>query len=138
MNITAHVFGKEGCSKCAALKRRLERLLTKPEYSMIKMEYHDVMTLDGIVGFCKAECLNPNRIPALLLASDGKYIKYTAWKELDANEGPANGSFSASATYPYVGVQTNYDSTGVITEQTIKDLLDAAIELVRIKDEVVH
>lgn len=131
MNLVAHVFGKEGCSKCAALKRRLERLLAKPEYSMIKMEYHDVMTLDGIVDFCKAECLNPNRIPALLMESDGEYVELPKklWDDLDRNDGPEHGRFSPDATYPYVGTQTNYDGNGVITEQTIQGILDTAIAL---------
>ena len=129
--ITAHVFGKEGCSKCAALKRRLERLLAKPEYSMIRMEYHDVMTLDGIVDFCKAECLNPNRIPALLMESDGKYVKIPecVWNELDKTDNLKNGRFDPGVTYPYVGVQTNYDSTGVIQESLVRDLLDIAKSL---------
>lgn len=130
MNLVAHVFGKEGCSKCAALKRRLERLLTKPEYSMIKMEYHDVMTLDGIVDFCKAECLNPNRIPALLMASESGYVRQPAWAESMFDSSTPYFAFDPAATYPYVGVQTNYDGNGVITEQTIQGILDTAIALV--------
>jgi hypothetical protein len=134
MSITAHVFGKEGCSKCAALKRRLERLLAKPEYSMIKMEYHDVLTLDGIVDFCKTGCLNPNRIPALLLADNGKYIEMPGcmWDEVEKGSGLMNSRFDPSVTYPYVGVQTNYDSTGVITESVVQDLLDIAKSLTEV------
>ena len=68
MRYVANVFGKEGCAKCALLKRRLAALLERPEYSGIEMRYHDVLTLDGVVDFCKADCLNPNRIPALLMS----------------------------------------------------------------------
>ena len=62
MKIYANVFGKQGCKKCEMLKMRLAALLEKPEYSGIELRYHDVLTLDGIVDFCKADCLNPNRI----------------------------------------------------------------------------
>ena len=134
MSLVAHVFGKEGCSKCAALKRRLERLLVKPDYSMITMKYHDVMTLDGIVDFCKAECLNPNRIPALLLENDGKYVEIPecVWDELDKDAELKNSRFDPGVTYPYVGVQTNYDDTGVIPEDVIKNVLDMAKNLIEV------
>ena len=134
MSLVAHVFGKEGCTKCAALKRRLERLLGKPEYSMITMKYHDVMTLDGIVDFCKAECLNPNRIPALLLENDGKYVEIPecVWDELDKDAELKNSRFDPGVTYPYVGVQTNYDDTGVIPEDVIKNVLDTAKNLIEV------
>ena len=117
MNLVAHVFGKEGCSKCAALKRRLERLLAKP--------------VDGIVKFCLTGCLNPNRIPALLMEEDGSYVEIPKklWDDLDKNDGPEHGRFSPDATYPNVGTQTNYDGNGVITEQTIQGILDTAIAL---------
>ena len=73
--MVVHVFGKEGCSKCAMLKRRLGQLLEDPDYgNVFEMMYHDVLTLDGIVEFCKAACLNPNRIPAMLVSKDGKYV----------------------------------------------------------------
>lgn len=119
----AHVFGKEGCSKCAALKRRVEQLRSLDGYSDLKMEYHDVMTLDGIVAFCKAECLNPNRIPALLMSDDeGRYIR--SGRRI---RGATSDDYKESVTWQWVGVQTDYaNGGGVITPAMVKDVVDEA------------
>ena len=67
----AHVFGKShGCEKCDMLKRRLHALLEKEEYKNIKFEFHDILTEEGVVDFCKTQCINPNRVPALVLTHD--------------------------------------------------------------------
>lgn len=121
MALVAHVFGKAGCGKCALLKRRLSDILALPEYSGIGMEYHDVLTLPGIVEFCKSGCLNPNRIPALLMARDGEWVD--SGMRLDSK-----GVFNPYVTYPFIGVQTDYDGGGVIRPDDIKDVLRQALE----------
>lgn len=123
MRYVANVFGKEGCSKCALLKRRLAALLERPEYSGIEMRYHDVLTLDGVVDFCKADCLNPNRIPALLMSvvDDGGHERYLSAPPCDAD-------FAESATCGHVGTQTDYDNGGgVIPPPVIQGILDKAL-----------
>ena len=70
------VFGKQGCDKCHTLNQRLDKLLATEEYSNFEKVYLDVETLDGLVAFAEAECINPSRIPAMLV---------TAWNE-DAGE----------------------------------------------------
>lgn len=123
--MTAHVFGKEGCAKCAALKRRIGALLEQPEYGeCFDMQYHDVLTLDGIVDFCNAACLNPNRIPALLISRNGKYIPSMRHRN------PSVEDYNPSVTYQWLGIQTDYDHGGVITPDTIKSILDEAKESV--------
>ncbi len=120
-----HIFGKEGCSKCAAMKRRVEALLKRDEFAKCRMEYHDVLTVEGLLVFCKAMCLNPNRIPALLLSDDGgRYIvRRGIWEPAETDK-PERFKFSQSATYPYLGVQTDYDSGGgVIRPETIERLM---------------
>lgn len=131
----AHVFGKQGCSKCQALKRRLADLLARPEYADFKMEYHDVLTEDGVVKFCKAGCLNPNRIPALLVSVDGRYvINPLSYGDTSVDV------FKASFTYSWVGIQTDYDNGGgLITPAMVKEVLDDAKEVVygtKAKEEV--
>lgn len=120
----AHVFGKEGCSKCAALKRRVDQLRSLDEYGDVKMEYHDVMTLDGIVAFCKADCLNPNRIPALIMSDDdGRYIR--SGRSEARGDTPAD--YKESVTYQWVGVQTDYDNGGgLITPDMIRQVFQEA------------
>ena len=131
----AHVFGKEGCSKCAALKRRVEQLTGTAEYAGVKMVYHDVMTLDGIVEFCKADCLNPNRIPALLMSDDeGNYCR--SGRRLSSTKAE---DFADSVTYQWVGVQTDYDhGGGVITPVMVRDVFEKAAVVCRRDEALPH
>lgn len=119
-----HLFGKEGCTKCAAMKRRLTALLERPEFAAFRIEYHDVMTLPGIVEFCKAGCLNPNRIPAVLVSGeDGKYLPGRIRRRTD------EGVFAESVTFPFAGIQTDYDhGGGVVSPAALEDVLRQALE----------
>ena len=65
--LSIHVFGKAGCQKCQVLKGRIDSLLKKPEWHGFSMAYHDIETEDGMVAFCKLECLNPQRIPGFVI-----------------------------------------------------------------------
>lgn len=119
--IYAHVYGKgHGCSKCTVLKQRLEGLLQKPEYNGIQMKFSDVLTADGLVDFLKAEVLNPNRIPALIMETQEGPL----YMDRDDTE-----LFQSSCTGHYLGIQTDYTHGGVIPPATIKGLLDKALEL---------
>lgn len=120
----AHVFGKQGCAKCDMLKRRLGRVLSEDRYSGIVMEYHDVMTEEGLVDFCRAEVLNPNRIPALLVSdAEGNYIFSRRLSPEDKSQ------YDPSSTVMWTGIQTDYDGAGrgVITEDQIRNVLEAAL-----------
>jgi hypothetical protein len=88
------------------------------------MEYHDVLTLDGIVAFCKADCLNPNRIPALLMSyDDGRYIP--SGRRIGRDD--TTEDYRESVTYRWVGVQTDYDNGGgVITPDMIRQVFQEA------------
>lgn len=115
----AHIFGKHGCMKCALLRRRLETLLQQPEYASVEIVYHDVLTQDGIVAFCKTEVLNPNRIPALLMEKEGSYMR----------TGVDESRYVQSTTPGIIGIQTDYDNGGgVITPAAIRNVLDAAVK----------
>ena len=121
-----HVFGKEGCTKCAAMKRRVLKLMEKPEFAKCRMEYHDVLTEDGLVAFCKAMCLNPNRIPALLVSDDdGRYVvRRGTWLDTPDAMRPERYKFATGATYPLLGVQTDYDEGGgLVRPETIERLM---------------
>ena len=125
MKLIAHVYGKHGCKKCELLKSRLQKLLEKDEYKDISMNYSDVLTLDGIVAFCKVKCLNPNRIPALVMETeqDGviKPVPSAHRKSLESQV------FGAGVVYSYIGVQTDYDNGGgVISPAMIESVLTEA------------
>jgi hypothetical protein len=122
------VFGKEGCDKCHTLNQRLDKLLSKDEYSEFEKLYCDVETIDGLVAFSEAECINPSRIPAMLV---------TQWnEETDEYEpvstkepGAADTLCKKAKLYQYVGLQTDYSDIGkgVISPKMIQSVLAEAM-----------
>lgn len=118
------VFGKPGCDKCAILKKRLADLLAMPDYAMFDLSYADVETVEGLTRFCRAEELNPNRIPAFVIErhENGEWI---------AIESPHAEGDPAGRLTCRLGMQTDYSGAGrgVIPPKAIAGLLDRAREL---------
>lgn len=120
------VFGKPGCAKCDQLKKRLGKLLADPRWEGIGMEVQDLSTVEGLVNFAEAECLNPQRIPALLVLreNDG-----AGWQPLPS---PAPGAEDAvcgkSRLYSWIGLQTDYSEAGkgLITPAMLESVLEDA------------
>ena len=123
------VFGKQGCDKCHTLNQRLDKLLAKEGFDAFEKLYCDVETIEGIVAFAEAECINPSRIPALLV---------TQWNE-DAGDfepvsvkepGSADAVCKKSRLYQYLGLQTDYSDVGkgVISPKMIQSILDEVPE----------
>ena len=122
------VFGKAGCEKCKVLNARLDALLEKPEWGTdFEKMYCDVETEDGLVPFAKAECISPNRIPALLVSklndTTGKYQPLA-----NPTPGKIDPVLKKSKLYQYLGMQTDYtdDGKGLITPKMIASLLEEA------------
>lgn len=120
----AHVIGHTGCAKCAMLNRRLDAILENEPYKgrFVKI-YHDTedprgmdYQEDALVFFCKTQCINPNRIPAMIITDEGEF--------LERNGEPTNGN----QLYQYIGIQTDYANGGVITPELIRQTLDEALE----------
>ncbi len=118
------VFGKKSCDKCHTLNQRLDKLLEKGGYEQFEKLYCDVETIDGLVAFAEAECVNPSRIPALLV---------TAWNDQDEDyvpvpvkePGAADPVCKKARLYQYLGLQTDYSDTGkgVISPKMIQAIL---------------
>lgn len=120
------VFGKTACEKCKALNRRLDRLMTEPRWQDFEKVYCDVETEDGLIAFCRAQCVNPNRIPAMLVArrsEDGRYQPLPL-----SRPGATDGVHGLSHLYQFVGLQTDYSESGngLITPQMIEAVLGEA------------
>jgi hypothetical protein len=119
------VFGKQGCDKCHTLNQRLDKLLAKEEYADFDKLYCDVETLDGLVSFSEAECINPSRIPAMIVGEwseeKGEYT-LVGTKEPGAEDPVCK----KSKLYQYVGLQTDYSGTGVISPKMIQSVLAEA------------
>jgi len=121
------VFGKEGCDKCHTLNQRLDKLLTKEGFADFGKLYCDVETIDGLVAFSEAECINPARIPAMLV---------TRWDEaaeeyapIHTREPGAQDDVCKKAKlYQYLGLQTDYSGIGkgLITPKMIQSILAEA------------
>lgn len=119
------VFGKKGCEKCHTLNQRIDKLLAKEGCDVFEKIYCDVETIDGLVAFAEAECINPSRIPAMLV---------TEWNEDEGDYEPvslkepgAEDSICKQAKlYQYLGLQTDYSDVGkgVITPKMIQSILD--------------
>ena len=128
--LTVNVFGKPGCAKCAMLNRRLDKMLAEdPRYARFHKEYHNVLSEEGLVEFCKSECLNPSRIPAMVIScadSEGKN-HYLVNPDPDAFDSVCRHS----KLYQFLGVQTDYseEGKGIISPEMIKSILDEALEI---------
>ena len=61
------VFGKKDCAKCKQLNQRIDDLLAEPEWAEFEKCYYELGSVEGLVAFCKAECINPQRIPAFVI-----------------------------------------------------------------------
>ncbi len=123
------VFGKAGCDKCKTLNQRLDKLLAKPEWKVFDKQYCDVLTEEGLVPFCEAECINPQRIPAMLIC---QYDEGGGEYEPMANTemGQPDKLCAASKLYHYLGLQTDYSATGkgVLSPKMIASVLLQALE----------
>ena len=122
-----HVFGKPGCAKCHTLQGRLDDLLSEPEWSDFEKIYHDLETEDGLVAFCDAECLNPQRVPGFYVS---KLDPSTGEQRPLVNPTPdtPDPSTGNSAPYTWVGLQTDYSPSGrgVLTPRMIESTLAKA------------
>ena len=120
------VFGKTSCDKCKVLNRRLDRLFTEEKWQDFEKHYCDVETEEGLLTFCRAQCVNPSRIPALLVmrrSADGRLEPIQ-----NPNPGVADAVCRRSRLYQYVGLQTDYSDigSGIITPEMIESVLLAA------------
>jgi hypothetical protein len=121
------VFGKAGCDKCAVLNQRLDNLLGKKEWQDFEKEYLDVETEDGLVAFSEAECVNPQRIPAMLVTHHVE--EADSYQPMpNPHPGARDDVCKQSKLYQFLGLQTDYSETGrgVITPKMIAAVLSEA------------
>lgn len=121
------VFGKKGCQKCSVLNQRLDKMLAEKEWAEFEKCYRDVETEEGLIAFSEAECINPQRIPAMMVMrrqDDGSYVPVANPKM--GEKDPVCGK---SRLYQYLGLQTDYTDAGkgVISPKMIKAVLSDAL-----------
>lgn len=118
------LFGKQGCPKCKTLSKRVDAILKKKEWQDVEKVYWDVETEDGLVSFSKTECLNPQRIPGLVVArrtEDGCFqpIPNRAPEKTDK-------TCKGAKLFNVMGLQTDYTDKGVITPRMVESVLTEA------------
>jgi hypothetical protein len=121
------VFGKPGCAKCKTLNQRLDKLLATKKWADFEKEYCDVETVEGLVAFASAECINPQRIPAMLITrreeQTGQYAPVATREPKQTDK-----VCGKSKLYQYVGLQTDYTPAGkgLISPKMITAVLEEA------------
>lgn len=122
------VFGKMDCDKCKTLNQRLDKLLEREEWQAFEKVYYDLLTVDGLVAFSEAECINPQRIPALLVT---RRVEATDAYEPVPNSRPGarDEICGAARLYPYLGLQTDYSDQGrgIISPRMLTAVLSEAL-----------
>jgi hypothetical protein len=124
------IFGKEGCAKCEVLKERLGKTLGTDKWADFDKQYLSVKTAEGLVAFSRAQCINPSRIPAMLVTKrDPETGEYRYMP--NPTPGAEDPVCQKSKLYQYLGLQTDYSDTGkgVISSKMITSVLAQAKEL---------
>ena len=105
------VFGKAGCDKCKMLNRRIDSLLAKDDWQDFEKAYCDLDSEPGLVSFCRAECINPSRIPAFQVMKrqkdTGEYLPL-----LNRCPGQTDETCKNSKLYTFLGLQSDYSAVG--------------------------
>ena len=122
--LTIHIFGKsEGCTKCAALKRKVASVMEEEKYrGRFVVSFHDVLTEEGLVDFCRSN-INPNSLPGLVIGIGELFLESVCTSEQWLERG--------NLLRPWLGLFTDYGERhrGVITTEEIRGLLDTAIDV---------
>ena len=124
-----HVFGKPGCEKCALLNKRIDGLLQEEGWQEFEKIYHDVDTVEGLVAFAQAECLNPSRIPSFLIAEkDPDTGRWRYLPRLFRDDQIA--LLGRTVLYTYQGLETDYSSAGkgLIPPNLIEQTMQLALQ----------
>jgi len=122
------VFGKPGCDKCTQLNKRLDKILADKEWSDFEKEYCDVETVDGLVAFASAECINPQRVPAMLVTKRQEESERYAPVAVRNPQQEPDAVCGKSKLYQFVGLQTDYTDAGkgIISPKMITAILTEA------------
>ena len=122
--LTIHIFGKsDGCTKCAALKRKVASVMEEEKYrGRFVVSFHDVLTEEGLVDFCRSN-INPNSLPGLVIGIGELFLESVCTSEEWIERG--------NLLKPWLGIFTDYSERhrGVITTEEIRGLLDTAIDV---------
>jgi hypothetical protein len=125
-NYKIQVFGKPGCDKCAVLNQRLDKLLAEEQWRDFEKEYCSLDTEDGLVAFAESECINPNRIPALIVkrlnSGTGEY------EPMPAPPAMNDDLTRRTSLRAFLGLQTDYGEAGrgVLSPKTLEWVLREA------------
>ena len=123
--LTVHIFGKsEGCTKCAALRRKVASVIGEDDYrGKFAVVFHDVLTEEGLVDFCRSN-INPNSLPGMVIGIGELFLESVCTSEEWLSRG--------NLLKPWLGLFTDYSERhrGVITSEEICEILSLALKQV--------
>ena len=123
--LTIHIFGKsDGCTKCAALKRKVASVIGEDDYrGKFAVVFHDVLTEEGLVDFCRSN-INPNSLPGLVIGIGELFLESVCTSAEWLERG--------NLLRPWLGLFTDYGERhrGVITTDEIREILSLALKQV--------
>jgi hypothetical protein len=119
------VFGKPGCSKCKSLNGRLDKMLAEDKWQDFEKSYFSLDTEEGLIEFCNTECINPQRLPALVVAAvDGESGRVSLLE--NPRKGQPDATCKGSKLYTYLGLQTDYTDRGVLRPEMLESVFHEA------------
>jgi len=121
------IFGKPDCPMCELLHANVDRLLADESWADVDQESIDLGTIPGLVEFADAECLNPQRVPALrVLRRDARGVYQAIPLQRPVLDDPVCGK---SRLYGVLGLQADYTHAGGrISPEMIAHVVDEARE----------
>jgi glutaredoxin len=121
------IYGKDGCDKCALLKRRVSSLLAKGNQDF-DLDYQNLSTAEGMAAYALAETVNGQRIPAMQIMRYNEDRK-TYVKIPDPRPEVTDSENGRVFVPVYLQIQTDYASgSGVITPADVTRLMVLARE----------
>jgi hypothetical protein len=121
------IYGKDGCDKCALLKRRVSSILAKGNQDF-DMDYQNLSTAEGMAAYALAETVNGQRVPALQIMRYNDERK-TYVKIADPRPEVTDSEHGRVFVPVYLQIQTDYSSgSGVITPADVTRLMALARE----------
>ena len=83
-DVTIAVYGREGCNRCAAARKKIDFFLKKWGFAeMAEMVYHDMSTEDGMAEAAFNEVMD---IPAIIIKHDGQDVSRWDGELPDSNQ----------------------------------------------------
>ena len=123
------VFGKRNHAETDELLHNITEMLASNAISDAYLAFEDVQTVTGVVNFSELSCLNPQRVPAMVIS---RYNPETDAYEAIGNPTPEGEDVvcKKSRLYQIMGLQTDYsvEARGIISQEMIAHVITESMK----------